>query len=131
MIAKYAIPALLIASVVMGGVIAYLNARLDAEVLKRKEATSQLELCVKNHENNRRIAEEYHEQITDLDKRLSASKRMFNNKCIPVSTIGVDEAPARGYVRQNGIPANELLEYGRTCGEIEINLRLLQEWVKK
>lgn len=101
-------------------------------VAQREEIVSKYE---KANETSGRIANEYEQQITDLNRKLS-SLRVQRNRCIPVrvadTTSGNDAtSPTGKSIGGNGTDSATLYEYAGRAEKYRIQLVSCQNFIKE
>lgn len=98
--------------------------------------------AVKMAKENDKILEEvsnaYQDQINDIDRRLTAAKRVQPSRCIPVYFPAPSDTPRfDGYPESGHVPADAgvssyfLLDYGAKCEVLRQTLIGVQSFVSK
>lgn len=128
--------ALLLAVAALGAsflYIRYQGSQIDLITLQRDQNAAQLKFCANQHIINQEVSNEYQNQLSDLDRRLSDYKRLYNNQCIAVTQpaggfdAGTTGRPAGG----NEIAAGTLFEYAARCEGLRQQVMGLQSYIRR
>ena len=102
------------------------------------KAAGELARAAQNAENNRRLANDYYDQLGAIDRQLAAAKRVQPQRCVcpiskPASTSARDaRAGTDGELHSpDGVTVESLYDFAGDAERVRQQLLACQAWVKK
>ncbi len=106
---------------------------LRHEVHRLGRMVNQLDVCLENQRISDEVTNAYYTQISSLNERVAALKRMYDKRSVSVTypSRGTNEAEEQGHVIGDAVPAPRLYEYAGDCEETRLQLTNLQLYITK
>lgn len=106
--------------------------KLEQAVDLAEQNMALFDACQGNFKINKKVMNAKIKESADLVARHAADKRLLKDSCVSIpSSGGADDPAADGYVWKGQINSADVLDYAYECGEIEIRLRALQNWINE
>lgn len=120
-----------VTALALGGLYIWgLRAQLDVARAQRDEYKGNFAACKDNFSFNKKVSDAYFEQNNSLRDQLRADKRLLTDSCVSVPTsVGAYDPAPEGYVWKGQVSVADAFDYFAECGEVEIRLRELQDWI--
>lgn len=109
----------------------YLQSRIETITIQRDQNAQQLQSCVKQHNINKEVTNDYQNKIDALNRRVRDIKRVQSAHCVPIAACRPDDKAAAGHADRDGVLASELFEYAGRCEAIRLQLLGLQGYIEK